>query len=77
MRIWAIGKSPLLHEGLKLAGYGHLQDVVRAILNFMVFLFMVTGFVYTTFFYRREGGEGFVDALYFTVTALTRVTFMS
>jgi voltage-gated potassium channel len=75
MRIWAVGKSPLLKEGLKRAGYGHLQDAVRAVLNFLVFLFMVTGFVYTTFFYRQEGGEGFVDALYFTVATITTTGF--
>ncbi|MBW6424797.1 potassium channel family protein [Rhizobium sp. XQZ8] len=75
MRIWAIGKSPLLYEGLRRAGFGHFQDVVRAVLNFLVFLFMVTGFVYTTFFYRQEGGEGFVDALYFTVATITTTGF--
>lgn len=75
MRIWAIGKSPLLQEGLKRAGFGHQLDVVRAVLNFLVFLFMVTGFVYTTFFYRQEGGEGFVDALYFTVATITTTGF--
>ena len=75
MRLWAIGKSPLLREGLRWAGWGHLQDVVRAALNFLVFLFMVTGFVYTTFFYREEGGEGFVDALYFTVATITTTGF--
>ncbi len=75
MRIWAVGKSPLLLEGLRRAGWSHLQDVFRACLNFLVFLFVVTGFVYTTFFYHREGGEGFVDALYFTVATITTTGF--
>ncbi|WP_085028454.1 potassium channel family protein [Ensifer aridi] len=75
MRIWAIGKSQLLCEILRRYGWVHLQDVIRACLNFLVFLFMVTGFVYTTFFYGREGGEGFVDALYFTVATITTTGF--
>ncbi|AFL50900.1 voltage-gated potassium channel [Sinorhizobium fredii] len=75
MRIWAIGRSPLLREGLRRVGGAHLQDVVRACLNFLVFLFMMTGFVYTTFFYAQEGGEGFVDALYFTVATVTTTGF--
>ncbi|WP_072381813.1 potassium channel family protein [Rhizobium tibeticum] len=75
MRIWAIGKSPLLREGLRRFGAAHLQDVVRACLNVLVFLFMVTGFVYTTFFYGQEGVEGFVDALYFTVATITTTGF--
>ncbi|MEY9625959.1 potassium channel family protein [Sinorhizobium fredii] len=75
MRIWAIGRSPLFREGLRRIGGAHLQDVVRACLNFLVFLFMMTGFVYTTFFYGQEGVEGFVDALYFTVATVTTTGF--
>lgn len=75
MRIWSIGKSPLLREGLRRYGWLHFHEVVRAVLNFLVFLFLVTGFVYTTFFYAREGGEGFVDALYFTVATITTTGF--
>lgn len=75
MRIWAIGRSPLLREALRRTGQAKLLDVVRAVLNFLVFLFLVTGFVYTSFFYRREGGEGFVDALYFTVATVTTTGF--
>jgi voltage-gated potassium channel len=75
MRLWAIGNSPLLREGLRRAGYTQFRDVVRAIINVLVFLFIVTGFVYTSFFYNRPGGEGFVDALYFTVATITTTGF--
>jgi len=75
MRFWAIGTSPLLKDLLRKAGYLHLLDVVRAVINLLVFLFMATGFVYTSFFYNREGGEGFVDALYFTVATVTTTGF--
>jgi voltage-gated potassium channel len=75
LRFWAIGQSPLIKEALRRAGYVHLLDVVRAVVNFLVFLFLVTGFVYTSFFYDREGSEGFVDALYFTVATVTTTGF--
>ncbi len=75
MRLWAIGNSPLLKQVLRKAGYAHLQEAVKAVINFLVFLFVVTGFVYTSFFYDREGGEGFVDALYFTVATVTTTGF--
>ncbi len=75
MRIWAIGQSTFLRELLRFCRCSHLLDVVRACINLIVFLFIVTGFVYTSFFYRLEGGEGFVDALYFTVATVTTTGF--
>lgn len=75
MRIWAIGQSPLLKETLRRTGHVDRLDVVRAVINFLVFLFLITGFVYTSFFYHQEGGEGFVDALYFTVATVTTTGF--
>lgn len=75
MRLWAIGDSPLLHVLLTHAGCSAYRDVTRACLNFLVFLFMVTGFVYTTFFYHQDGLVGFVDALYFTVATMTTTGF--
>lgn len=75
MRLWAIGQSPLLKEVLRRAGCVSYLDVVRAVLNFLVFLFLMTGFVYTTFFYNRDGSEGFIDALYFTVATVTTIGF--
>jgi voltage-gated potassium channel len=75
MRIWAIGHSNILQEVLRRLGYSHLLDVVRACLSFLVFLFIVSGFVYSSFFYGQEGGEGFIDALYFTVATVTTTGF--
>ncbi len=75
MRLWAIGHSPLLRVALRRLGCADRIDVVRAVINFVVFLFLVTGFVYTSFFYNQPGGEGFVDALYFTVATVTTTGF--
>jgi voltage-gated potassium channel len=75
MRLWAVSESPLFAVILRLIGCQHYKDVARASLNFLVFLFMVTGFVYTTFFYHQSGLIGFVDALYFTVATMTTTGF--
>jgi voltage-gated potassium channel len=75
MRLWAIGESALFSVILRRLGCNHYRDVVRASLNFLVFLFMVTGFVYTTFFYHLSGLVGFIDALYFTVATMTTTGF--
>ncbi len=75
MRIWAIGQSPLLKVGLRKIGQSELNDVIRASINVVVFLFMATGFIYTFFFYRQDGTAGFVDALYFTVATVTTTGF--
>lgn len=75
MRLWAVSHNPLVREAFRRAGYGHLRDIVRAVVNVLVFLFVVTGFVYTSFFYERPGMEGLVDALYFTVATITTTGF--
>lgn len=75
MRLWAISNSTLFRVILIRAGCGQMQDIIRAVINFLVFLFVITGFVYTSFFYDRPGGEGFVDALYFTVATVTTTGF--
>lgn len=75
MRIWVLGQSPLLKVGLRKIGQSELNDVIRASINVVVFLFMATGFIYTFFFYRQDGTAGFVDALYFTVATVTTTGF--
>ncbi|UHS59765.1 potassium channel family protein [Agrobacterium vaccinii] len=75
MRLWAISDSPIFQIALRRAGCSGYRDVAKASLNFLVFLFMVTSFVYTTFFYRQGGLEGFIDALYFTVATMTTTGF--
>lgn len=75
MRLWAVGRSPLLQAALRRAGHAEYLDAARAGLNFLVFLFLVTGFVYTSFFYRQGSFEGFIDALYFTVATMTTTGF--
>ncbi len=75
LRIWAISQSKLLTLMLRRTGNGDKEDVIQACANFLVFLFLVTGFVYSNFFYGAEGFEGFVDALYFSVATVTTTGF--
>ena len=70
-RIWAVARRPILKAALRHFGLSMWLDVVRATINMMVFLFTASAFVYTFFFQNRETGNGFVDALYFTVTTMT------
>lgn len=51
------------------------EDVILAVANFAVFLFVTTGFVYETQHATNPGIQNYADALYFTVTALTTTGF--
>ena len=51
------------------------EDVIIAIANFAVFLFVMTGLVYETQHAHNPAIHNYADALYFTVTALTTTGF--
>ena len=53
----------------------HNEDLLRAILNLSVFLFVMTGIVYETQHWSNPEIGNYADALYFTVTALTTTGF--
>ncbi|MBP1853375.1 potassium channel family protein [Rhizobium halophytocola] len=74
-RLWAIAQRPIFRVMLKRLGQSHLADIIAALINFVVFLFTVTGFVYTFFFFGENGLAGFVDAAYFTVATVTTTGF--
>ncbi len=48
-----------------------VEEITKAGAALVTFVFVITGFVYSTFMGRYEGIGGWVDALYFTVTSLT------
>lgn len=50
------------------------EDIARAGSTLITFIFIVTGFVYTSFA-RTEGIDGYIDALYFTIATLTTTGF--
>jgi hypothetical protein len=51
------------------------EDIILACANFGVFLFVTTGFVYETQHAHNPRIRNYVDALYFTVAALTTTGF--
>ncbi|MFC0242974.1 potassium channel family protein [Rhodopseudomonas telluris] len=51
------------------------EEVVIAVANLAVFIFVMTGLVYETQHFRNPQIANYADALYFTVTALTTTGF--
>jgi voltage-gated potassium channel len=72
LRLWTLLNSDFFW---KTVGRGYndtrVQDIVKALAALVTFVFVVAGFVYTSFMGRYEGISGYVDALYFTITSLT------
>jgi voltage-gated potassium channel len=51
------------------------EEVIVAVANLLVFIFIMTGVVYATQYPRNPAIGNYADALYFTVTALTTTGF--
>lgn len=75
MRLWTMTRSALIWRPLERRGLSEYRDPIQAGINLLVFLFVVTGFVYTAFARRDLGIASYVDALYFTVTTMTTTGF--
>jgi Ion channel. len=75
LRLWTLTRSSAVWRPLRRRGLGSYQETIQAVINLLVFLFVVTGFVYTAFANRDSGIAGYVDALYFTVTTVTTTGF--
>lgn len=75
LRLWSLSRGGLLWRQLERRGFGQWREPSHAVINLVTFLFVVTGFLYTFFFRDRPGLEGYIDALYFTVTAATTTGF--
>lgn len=75
LRLWTLSHSANIWRPLEKRGFGIYRDTVQAVINLLVFIFVVTGFVYTAFAQRDSGIVGYVDALYFTVATMTTTGF--
>ena len=75
LRLWSFSQRGLIWEQLRATRYRSWEDVSRALINLVTFLFVVTGFVYTFFFSGASGLAGYVEALYFTVATVTTTGF--
>lgn len=75
VRLWSMSRSGFLWRPLENRRLGLWRETGHAFVNLITFLFVVTGFLYTFFFRKGEGFAGYIDALYFTVTAATTTGF--
>ena len=75
LRLWSLSQRGLIWAQLRQTRLREWEDAARAVINLATFLFVVTGFIYSFFFADRGGLEGYVDALYFTVTTMTTTGF--
>lgn len=72
LRIWSLFHSEFFWETVgRRYDETRWEDVIKAVATLVTFVFVATGFVYTSFALEHPGIEGYVDALYFTVTTLT------
>jgi len=76
LRLWT-----LLHSDFFWRTIGHkyddtrVEEVTKAVASLTTFIFVVTGFVYTSFRGEHPGITGYLDALYFTIATLTTTGF--
>ena len=75
LRLWTLIKSSIVWRPLIKRHWGAYKETVQAVINLLVFVFVVTGFVYTAFVSEDSGIVGYVDALYFTVATMTTTGF--
>lgn len=75
LRLWTLTRSSIVWRPLEKHGLGEYRDTVQAVINLLVFIFVVTGFVYTAFVGRGDNISGYIDALYFTVATMTTTGF--
>ncbi|KQX42829.1 ion transporter [Devosia sp. Root436] len=77
LRLWTLTRTTTFWHPLQKRGLDPYREPVQAVINLLVFLFVMTGMVYTAFANRDEHASiaGYVDALYFTVTAVTTTGF--
>lgn len=76
LRLWTLIHSDFFWETVgRRYDDTRWEDVTRAVTNLVTFVFVMTGFVYTSFAHIHPGVDGYVDALYFTIATLTTTGF--
>lgn len=72
LRLWTLVNSEFFWRTIgRRYDDTRIEDQVKALTALVTFIFVATGFVYTSFVGTYEGISGYIDALYFTVTSLT------
>jgi voltage-gated potassium channel len=76
LRLWTLFNSDLFWRTVgRRPGDARAQAVIRAAATLVTFLFVATGFVYTSFAMVHPDIGSYTDALYFTVATLTTTGF--
>ena len=76
LRLWSLFHSDFFWETLgRRYDETRWEEVAKTLATLVTFVFVATGFVYATFAREHPGILGYLDALYFTVTALTTTGF--
>ncbi|MBI1406717.1 MAG: ion transporter [Caulobacter sp.] len=72
LRLWTLVESDFFWRTVgRRYDDTRIEELVKAGVRLLTFIFVITGFVYATFLGRYEGISGWMDALYWTVTSLT------
>ena len=76
MRLWSLFHSEVFWNTIGRRYDGtRWEEATKALATLVNFVFVATGFVYAVFARSHPGINGYVDALYFTVAALTTTGF--
>ncbi|MGA0605207.1 potassium channel family protein [Phenylobacterium sp. VNQ135] len=76
LRLWSLFHSDFFWETVgRRYDETRWEDVTKSVATLVTFVFVSTGFVYASFARNHPGIEGYLDALYFTLTALTTTGF--
>lgn len=75
LRLWTLSQKDFFWRFLSRLGREDWEDAARAIVNLVTCLFVITGFVYIAFAGAGSGIQNWIDALYFTVAAVTTTGF--
>ncbi len=72
LRLWTLIESDFFWRTVgRRYDNTRFEELTKAGVRLLTFIFVITGLVYATFIGRYEGIGGWVDALYWTVTSLT------
>lgn len=76
LRLWSLVHSDIFWETIgRRYDDTRVEDVTKTLATLVTYVFVVTGFVYASYAREHPGIQGYVDALYFTVTAITTTGF--
>jgi len=76
LRLWSLFHSEIFWDTIgRRYDDTRVEEVAKSLATLATFVFVTTGFVYAGFARTHPGLDGYVDALYFTVTTLTTTGF--